>query len=284
MIGINYAYWAMDWDVDFVPLLSKAKELGYDQLEINGNTFAIMSSWGRQRLANEAKENQIALSFDLALFPQFDLSSLDERVRKSGIAYLTQLIKAVGSLGGGNIGGAIQSCWPARLPKGEDKRWYFDASVESMISLMPIAEDNNVRLNVEAINRYEHFLLNTCSEGLEYVHAVNHPNCGLLLNTFHMNIEEDNLGNAIRMAGFNLQGFHIGETNRKPVGLGRQPWGEIKKALDDIFYEGALVQESFITPRGQVGDDLSIWREVIPEPDLDALAGESALFMRERLG
>jgi D-psicose/D-tagatose/L-ribulose 3-epimerase len=98
-----------------------------------------------------------------------------------------------------------------------------------------------------------------------------------------MNIEEDNLGNAIRMAGFNLHGFHLGETNRKPVGMGRQPWGEIKKALDDSFYEGPLIQEPFITAGGQVGDDLSIWREVIPEADLDALAGESAMFMREKL-
>jgi D-psicose/D-tagatose/L-ribulose 3-epimerase len=283
MIGINYAYWAKDWDVDFVPFISKAKELGYDQLEVNGNTLAIMSPWGRERLANEAKANQIVLSFGVKLPPQFDISSLDEGIRKSGLAFMTQLIKAVGSLGGGSVGGVIQSCWPNRLPKGDDKRWYFDASVESMRELMSVAEDNNIMLNVEAINRYEHFLLNTCAEGLEYVRAVNHPNCGLQLNTFHMNIEEDNLGNAIRMAGFNLHGFHLGETNRKPVGMGRQPWGEIKKALDDSFYEGPLIQEPFITAGGQVGDDLSIWREVIPEADLDALAGESAMFMREKL-
>jgi D-psicose/D-tagatose/L-ribulose 3-epimerase len=136
---------------------------------------------------------------------------------------------------------------------------------------------------VGILNRYEQFLLNTCAEGLDYIHAVNHPNCGILLDTFHMNIEEDSLGNAIRMAGLYLHGFHLAETNRKPVGLGRQPWGEIKKALDDIFYEGSLIQHPFITAGGQVGEDVAVWRELIPDADVDALAAESAIFIRDKL-
>ena len=282
-IGINYAYWVQDWDVDFVPFIAKAKELGYDQLEVNGNTIAIMSQWGRSRLAFEAKNRQVILSYGLGLSPQFDISSLDEHVRKSGVAFMTQMIKAVGSMGGGDIGGVIYASWPGKLPKGEDKRWYVDQSVASMRSLMSVAEDNDVMLNVEVVNRYEQFLLNTCAEGLAYVRAVNHPNCGILLDTFHMNIEEDSLENAIRMAGLYLHGFHLGETNRKPVGMGRQPWDGIKKALDDIFYEGPLVQEPFITPGGQVGQDIAVWRNLVEDADLDVLAAESALFIRERL-
>ena len=282
-VGIYYAYWTHEWDVDFIPFVRKVKKLGYDQLEINGGTIAALSANRRQLLVKEASDYGIVLSYGVGLTKDHDVSSPDESVRLSGVAFMKKTINTVGSMGGGTMCGTIHSCWPTQLPKGQDKRLYFAQSIKSMRELVKVAENNNVILCVEVINRFEQFMLNTCAEALEYVNTIDHPHCKILLDTFHMNIEEDSLGDAIRLAGPYLHELHVGETNRKPAGMGRLPWNEIRTALDDIDYDGAIVQEPFILPGGQVGQDIAVWREIIHNPDLDALAAESARFVRRAL-
>lgn len=282
-VGIYYAYWTNEWEADFFPFIEKVKKLGYDQLEIHGGAITALSEKELSRLMDEAKKYNITLSYGIGLTPDCDVSSLDEATRKRGIDFMIKIIKTIGFMGGGTLCGTVHSCWPTKLPKGEDKRKYVDQSLKSMKEMLGYAQDNNVVLNVEVINRFEQFMLNTCEEALAYVKAVNHPNCKILLDTFHMNIEEDSFRDAIRMAGQYLNGLHIGETNRKPAGMGRIPWHEIKQALDDINYQGSLVQEPFLMPGGQVGQDIGVWREIIPHPDLDKLAAESAAFIRQNL-
>ena len=98
-----------------------------------------------------------------------------------------------------------------------------------------------------------------------------------------MNIEEDSFYDAIKIAGKHLKGMHLGEQNRKPPGLGRIPWGEIKTALDEIDYDGPLVMEPFIKPGGIVGRNIALWRELMPGADLDILAADSVEFVRSNL-
>lgn len=283
-IGIYYAFWTREWDVDFFPFVGKVQRLGFDQLEINGGTFAIMSTSERERLVQEAQHRGIALSYGIGLTADHDVSSLDESVRRAGLSFMRTMIENVGRAGGGMIGGTIHSSWPMTLPKGAtDKRPYLDQSKKSMHELVKIAEDNRVILNVEVINRFEQFLINTCEEAVAYVEDIASPACRILLDTFHMNIEEDSIGGAIRNAGRYLAALHIGETNRKPPGLGRMPWQEIRTALDDIGFDGPLVMEPFVTPGSQVGRDVAVWREVIPNPDYDKLAADAVVFVRKTL-
>jgi len=283
-IGIYYAFWTREWDADFFPFIEKIKNLGFDQLEINGGTFAVMSPPARKRLGDEAKRCNITISYGIGLTADHDVSSLDEEVRRNGIQFMRSMIEAVGKSGGGMIGGTVHSAWPRTLPKdATDKRPYLDQSKKSMREMVRVAEDNNVILNVEVINRFEQYLLNTCDEALSYVKDINSPSCRILLDTFHMNIEEDSIGGAIRKAGRYLSALHLGETNRKPPGLGRMPWEEIRSALDAIGFDGPLVMEPFIAKGGQVGRDVAVWRDLIPNPDYDKLAHDAASFVRKVL-
>jgi D-psicose/D-tagatose/L-ribulose 3-epimerase len=283
-VGIYYAFWTHDWEADFVPFVAKVRALGFDQLEVNGGTVARMTAPERGRLAATARDEGVTLSYGIGLPADHDVSSLDESVRSAGVALMRRMIEAVGDMGGGTICGTVHSCWPATLPKGQDdKRPFRDRSLRSMRELVKPAEDRGVALLVEVINRFEQFLLNTCAEAVEYVNEVGSPACRILLDTFHMNIEEDSIGGAIRHAGGLLRQLHLGETNRKPPGLGRMPWREIKAALDAIGFDGSLVMEPFVMPGGQVGRDIGVWRPVIVDPDLDALARASASFVRANL-
>jgi D-psicose/D-tagatose/L-ribulose 3-epimerase len=283
-VGIYYAFWTHEWDADFLPFVPKVKKLGFDQLEVNGGTVATMSRAERDRLSGVARDEGLTLSYGIGLPEQYDVSSLDESVRKTGMTFMRQMIDAVGDMGGGTICGTVHSTWPAKLPEGhEDKRPFREQSLRSMRELVKQAEDRKVTLCVEVLNRFEHYLINTAAEAVAYVDEIANPACAILLDTFHMNIEEESIGGAIRLAGKRLRQIHLGETDRKPPGLGRQPWKEIKAALDDINFDGSMVMEPFIMPGGQVGRDVGVWRTLIPNPDLDALAAAAQRFVRANL-
>jgi len=186
-------------------------------------------------------------------------------------------------MGHKQLGGIIYSSWPGKLPFGEEKRRYLDRSVRSMREAITAAEDCDVFFNVEVVNRFEQFLLNTAAEGVSYVRRVGSPHCRVLLDTFHLNIEEDNIRDAIVATGGMLGHFHVGETNRRPPGGGRMPWDEIFGALREIGYTGAITMEPFLMPGGEVGRDISVYRNLRGGLDLDREAGRALKFMRGKL-
>ncbi len=100
---------------------------------------------------------------------------------------------------------------------------------------------------------------------MRFVKEVGCPNVEVMLDTFHMNIEEQSIAGAIRHAGSLLGHFHTGECNRMVPGQGRMPWREIGEALRDIGYQGYVVMEPFINRGGQIGRDIHVWRDIKPD-------------------
>jgi D-psicose/D-tagatose/L-ribulose 3-epimerase len=186
-------------------------------------------------------------------------------------------------MGHKQLGGIIYGSWPGKLPESEDRRFCVDRSVASMRQAIKTAEDCGVFFNVEVVNRFEQFIVNTAAEGLDYVQRVGSEHCRVLLDTFHLNIEEDNIGRAIVAAGKHLGHFHIGETNRRAPGRGRMPWDEIFAALHAAGYRGAISMEPFLMPGGQVGRDISVFRDLRDGLDLDAEARRAQEFVCAKL-
>ena len=283
-VGIYYAYWTNEWDVDFLPFIGKVKALGFDHLELHAASLETRDALYRQKIRDEADKAGISLSYCMGLDKEYDLSARDEQTRQNGIDLMKRIIQAIGGMGGGMISGLIHCYWPGAFPEdAESKTPMLKQSLKSMSELAPFAEEHGVTLNVEVVNRFEQYLLNTSEEALDFVEEINSPACNILLDTFHMNIEEDSIGDAIRHAGKRLASLHLGEPNRKPPGMGRMPWGEIKTALDDIGYSGPLVMEPFINQGGSVGRSIGVWREMIKNPDLDVLAEKAAAFVKANL-
>jgi D-psicose/D-tagatose/L-ribulose 3-epimerase len=280
-VGIYYAYWTHEWDADFHPFIDKVSDLGFDILEVNAGTIANMASAERHSLKAHADDRGLTLTYCIGLPGEYDIASPNRAVRSNGIAYLQQMARAIGDMGGGKLGGIIYGSWPATMPRGEtDKRPYVERSIASMKEAIKTAEDNNVIFNMEVVNRFEQFIMNTCSEALDYVEAVNSPNARILLDTFHLNIEEDFIGETIIKAGDKLGHFHIGENNRMPPGYGHIPWTEIGAALRRINYQGYIVMEPFMMPGGQVGSDIKVFRDLSAGLDLDDEARKALLFVR----
>jgi D-psicose/D-tagatose/L-ribulose 3-epimerase len=280
-IGIYYAYWTQEWDADFHPFIDKVADLGFDVLEVNAGTVGRMTAEERRALKAHADDRGITLTYCIGLPHAYDIAAADTSVRQNGIAYLQQMARAIGEIGGGPMGGIIYSSWPGSLPKGEtDRRPYLERSVASMKEAIKAAEDNHVFFNMEVVNRFEQYLMNTCAEAVDYCQQVGSPNAKVMLDTFHMNIEEDFVGDAILQAGSWLGHFHIGENNRMPPGYGHIPWTEIAAALRKIQYQGHIVMEPFVQPGGQVGADIKIYRDLSVGMDMDEEARKALLFMR----
>ncbi len=283
-IGIYYAYWERNWDADFVPYIKKVVDLGFDILEVNSGTVTNMRNEQRTRLKEEAKKYNVDLTFCIGLTPEYDIASEDKRIRENGIDFLKRQAEMLKFMDAKVLGGILYSSWPGTLPDGiADKRPYWDRSVASMKEVMKTVEDYNVLFNMEVVNRFEQYLINSSAEAVEYVEQVGSEHCKILLDSFHMNIEEDDIYGAVITAGNKLGHVHIGETNRRPPGLGRFPWEELARGLKDIDYKGAVVMEPFLVPGGEVGRDIKIYRDLSVGVDLDFEAQKAQEFIRKKL-
>jgi len=183
------------------------------------------------------------------------------------------------------IGGALYSYWPVNFAGGFDKKADTERSIKNMRRLADIAANYGITLCMESLNRFEGYMINEAYEDVDYVKAVDKPNVKSMLDTFHMNIEEDSLIDAIRLTKGTLGAFHVGEPNRRcPHKNSRIDWYEIGKALKEIEYDEYVVMEPFVLMGGQVGKDISIWRDMskgktMEQIDLDAK--NSVEFLRE---
>lgn len=282
-IGIYYAFWTNNWDDDFVPYCVKVKALGFDILEVNAGTVVRMSPDQRSRLREAALAAGVELTYCIGLTADYDPASPETSIRQKGISFLQKIAQAVQEMGNQQIGGIVYSSWPGKLPWGADKRAYVERSIASMKQAAKTAEDCGVYFNLEVVNRFEQFIMNTSTEAVDFVKQVDSPNCRILLDTFHMNIEEDSFRTAINTAGTHLGHFHLGETNRRAPGRGRIPWDEIGSALKEINYPHALTMEPFLMPGGEVGRDISVYRDLRNDVNLDEEAQRACYFVRSKL-
>jgi len=283
-IGILYGYWSQDWEVDYNPYLKKAKDLGFDTLEINTLYLMNMRDENLKRFRENADEVEVDVLAVIGVPLEYDIASPDSAVRKNGIEYVKKLINICAKIQIPCASGVLYAAWLSKLEdQGVSKSVCWKNSVASMKEISKVAEDLNVNLNLEVVNRYETYLINTCQEALVYIDEVNSPNVYVHLDTYHMNIEEDSMTGAILQAGKKLGHFHIGENNRKPPGTGEMPWPAIFNALKEIRYPYQIVMEPFVQPGGTVGRDISVYRDLMPGVDLDAEAKKSVEFVRSLL-
>lgn len=285
-IGIYFAYWEKCWKADYAKYVRKASGLGFDVLEVEASALLDMSFDEKRILARLAKDNGVELTFCIGLPSMYDIASDDESVRKNGIEFVKRLLEAIYVTEGDMLGGILYSCWPKVDESYDNKMRLWENSVRSVREVSQTARDYGITYCLEVVNRFEQLLLNTVKEGMEFVDQVGSPNVKLLLDTFHMNIEEDYIGGSITSAKGYIGHFHIGECNRKPPGTGHMPWDEIFGAIKKIGYEGRIVMEPFIKPGGEVGRDIRVFRDLgegCDEEEMDGMVVNALEFVRRKL-
>ena len=286
-IGIYFAYWTHEWDADFIYYINKVARLGFDTLEICPGNLVNLPKETCLDIRKAADAAGIDLTYCIGIPPQYDLASENPAIQQAAISYQKKLIDVVEAMGGDTIGGILYSCWPGAFTQGiTDKRPWWERSVCNMKKVASYANDHGITLCMEVVNRFEQILLNTAEEAVQYCRDVDSPSCRILLDTFHMNIEEDSFADAIKTAGNLLHHFHIGETNRKTPGTGKMDWDTICGSLNEIGYTGHVVMEPFVKMGGTVAGDIKVWRDLSENCDdkgMDDMAEAACRFIRNKL-
>lgn len=281
--GIYFAYWEKEWNADQKSYISKVKKLGFDILEIS---CAMLKNISREELVemrDMARAEGVTLTAGYGPGPSENLASSDEAVVKNAVAFYTDILKKLEILDIHTLGGGIYSYWPVDYTKPIDKEGDWKRSVKNVRTVGKIAQACGVDYCLEVLNRFEGYLLNTCAECRQFVEEVDVPAVKIMLDTFHMNIEEDSMTEAILLAGDRLGHFHVGENNRRLPGKGNLPWYQIGSALRAIGYDKNVVMEPFVKSGGGVGSDIKVWRDLSMGADteqLDRDAAASVAFLR----
>lgn len=282
--GIYYAYWEKEWGGNFVPYTEKCARLGFDILEVACGAFDREDDRFFRELAAASKANGLRLTGGYGPRKGHDLAGTDPAQVEAAFRFYADMFRKMELAGIDRLGGALYSYWPAQCTPETDKAADTDRSVARMQRLADLAADHGITLCMEALNRFEGYMINTADECLAYVRAVNRPNVKVMLDTFHMNIEEDSLTDAIRKSGPLLGHFHVGEANRRcPGPNGRFDWAAIGRALRSIGYAGGVVMEPFVRMGGQVSRDVSLWRDLsggASNEQLDQDAATSLTWLR----
>ncbi|MGI6070920.1 MAG: sugar phosphate isomerase/epimerase family protein [Blautia sp.] len=283
--GTYFAYWEQEWDVDFFPYISKVAELGFDILEVSGGGLAELSDDELAALREEAKRCGIMMTACIGLPKEYDVSSEEEETRQKGLAYMKKIMDKMAIAGIYQIGGIIYAYWPVDYSLPVRKDAVRKISIQSVRELADYGKEKNIMLTLETVNRFEQFLFNDAAEATEFVKEVDRDNVKVMLDSFHMNIEEDNFYDPIVNTGAYLGHYHIGEANRKVPGKGHIPWGEIGRALREIGYDGTVVMEPFVRTGGGVGADIKVWRDLSGKADnakLDEDIRESLAYLKSQ--
>jgi D-psicose/D-tagatose/L-ribulose 3-epimerase len=228
----------------------RLQKYGYDGLELVGEP----QRYDIQEIKGLCQEFGLSVLSVLgwSIWPlERDLAHPDSQMRQKALQYAAECVDLAVDVGAPLVV-VIPASAGRTSPIGQPdsgKAWKeamareWDYAVKSVKAAAAYAEERGVLIAIEPINRYESFLVNNVDQGLRFVQEVGSEVVKLHLDTFHMNIEDKDLAEAVRKAGALLINMHISDSQRGPVGHGHTDFVAIIRALKEINYQGALTME-----------------------------------------
>lgn len=259
-IGIHSFVWsASSAQGDLERTLANTKEAGFDLIEFSYLDPANVDIGG---LAKRIAELDLGVAISIGLPADGDISSADNATAAHGVEILKRTIALTRDLGGQKVAGILSTSHGLQAQAPTRDQW--NRSAGTLAKVAETARAAGVTLNLEIVNRFESNLLNTAAQGRAFIEATGSDNIFLHLDTFHMNIEEADIGLAIRHAADKIGYVHIGESHRGFLGTGNIDFAATFDALTAIGYSDDLSFESFSSEI--VDENLSkktaVWRNL----------------------
>lgn len=257
--GVDSLIWTEDFTVKDLPLIEKAKSLGFAVLDIN---VAHPERFPTEAVKDKVKEVGIEVVTTIGLPRDSNLIDPNPETRRNGIETLKKLVDINIEIGSKILGGVTYATWgyiTGRPRTEEEWKW----SVESMQEIALYAKSkSDIILAVEPVNRFETHFLNVAEDAVRYCQEVGTGNLKVHLDTFHMIHEELSFTEAVEVCGKEYLGYvHACENNRGIPGTGLVPWKEFFTALRKTGYSGPLVIESFDPGFEELNRLCAIWRK-----------------------
>jgi D-psicose/D-tagatose/L-ribulose 3-epimerase len=274
--AIHSLLWTERFDIEPEPLIRKAKQFGFEGMEIYVSPMQI-ETFDKNRVKKNLDDAQIKCVGSTCLDRETDITSPNEATRRKGIDYLKKSAKLFSELGSGVVAGVLYAAWGKITGKPRtEEEWTH--SVECLKEVCRSIRGYDIVLGLEPANRFETYFLNTAADAVNLVKAVNEPNIRVHLDTFHMNIEEKNYYDPIVNTGDLLCHVHCCENDRGVAGTGSVNWDEVFKGLADVGYDRWITIESFTPEIKSVAASTAVWRKLAPSADI--LASEGLKFLK----
>jgi D-psicose/D-tagatose/L-ribulose 3-epimerase len=259
-LGINTFLFASPFTTQRLGLLREFKEMGFDGVEI---AFEKEGDLDYGTTLKALEDNGLKCCSLCGAFGKGrDLRGTPEE-QATAKEFIKTAIRACRALQCDVLAGPVYSTvGRARMETPEAQKRQWDTVVANLKEMCRYGEEHGVHIAVEVMNRFATDFLNTCRDALRLVDAVDSRMLGLHLDTFHMNIEEKSLANAILDAGPRLLDFHVADNDRGTPGTGTIDWKAVRDALLRIGYDRYVVIESFVPQVLINGSVASIWRPV----------------------
>ncbi len=253
------AFQAVAFKGDFEANVAKIASWGYDGVELAVRDPKLVTAGQLERVVAENGLVVPAIGTGQAWGEEgLSFTSSDPAVRAAAIERISSHVPLAAHLDAIVILGLIRGI----TPEGQTHEQSMEYLVEAIQQCAAAAEGTDVRFALEPMNRYETDLIHTAADGLELIKRVGADNFGLLLDTFHMNIEDADIGESIRACGDRIFHFHVADSNRWYPGAGHLDFGAILGDLEDTGYQG------FVSG------------EFMPKPDADTAAEHGIAHLR----
>lgn len=274
--GMNLLLWGGEINEAMLPTIQQLKKMGYDGVEVPMfNLDLDYAAWGKR-----LKDLGLACTAVTVRNADDNPISSDAAVRTRGVELNKRTLDCCAALGAETLVGPYHSAigvFSGAGPTSSEWQW----GVESMRAVAEHAGQVGVLLGVEALNRFECYLLNAHADAAKFARQVDHPSCRIMYDTFHSNIEEKNIGATISGIKDMLCHVHISENDRSTPGAGNVRWEDNFRALGQIGYDGWLVIEAFGLALPELAAATRIWRRMF-DSELK-LAEDGLSFMRSQV-
>ena len=275
--GISCLNWVAPFRTEDAWYIGHVRSMGFETLEI--------VVWEREPfdvelLAEEFRRHNLEANVSTSQTTETDLTDPDPAVRARGVAHLKYCVDVVESLGGKRVVGPIGAAHSSFKLRGpEEFQQDLELCAAALGEVAPYALDRGITLAFEPLNRYESSFCTRAEEAVQLVDAVGSPAFGIMLDTFHANIEERSIADAIERVGERLVYFQAIGSHRGMLGTGHLRWDELKGALQRIDYDGPIVIEAIAHHVPLLAELGRIWHPLASSPD--ELAAEGLRFLRD---
>jgi D-psicose/D-tagatose/L-ribulose 3-epimerase len=258
--GMNLLLWTAHVTEEHFPLMAKLKQTGFDGVELPlfGGTVAHY-----QRIGAELKNLGLGCTTVTVCNKEANPISPDPKIRQAGLDHIKQAIEWTAALGGDNLCGPYHSAlgeFTGHPPTADEKA----RAIEILRQAADFAQAHKVMLAIEYLNRFECYFLTTAADAKALVQSVNHPHFRLMYDTFHANIEEKDISQAIESLAGHLVHVHISENDRGTPGTGHVHWDETFRTLRKVGYDGWMVIEAFGRALPDLAAATKVWRDLFP--------------------
>ena len=274
-LGVHAYAWYSLWQTDPLAVVDRAHQVGAELIEIP------LVDTGRidaEALKARCQERGLAVCASTLLTAETDITSPDSEVRRRGVEYLKECVRLAHQLGAPFLSGVTygEFARPGASPPTE-RDWEYSA--QGLREVARYAAEYGLDIAIEPVNRYESHLVNTCEQALYLREFTGEPNVKVHLDTYHMNIEENDLYDAILKAGEHLVHLHLSESHRGIPGTGQVHWDDVFRALAKLDYQGYAALESFADPA--FWSATWTWRPLAP--DSETLIRQGMQFIKQGL-